>query len=437
MSENIGFSRGKCRSQLPKGGDRAVRSKISVANSVPLSGEDKKCMSYIHNGVGKQESECPKSSKSEITNSKNGNKFSGKIPQKDNPNVVHKIKWGDVEEDAAPHPENALGAGIKFGAIDDDNLVNLRENGNDHNAVSCRSSQNKMVATSASVNTVSHEMPLLTPKDQQFEDKCKEMDEIPVKDSEKLIMSEKIVDLDTSISNCKDIHAEEANPVNDNCLTVSIPSGEEDGMLVNLQTSMATPERGEPEISEVPRPVEGPSEPVQIDKHTELVLHDKSEPETSGESTLTASFADHGVPEDGTRNDNMSSTQNMATVGECQTGESKERFRQRLWCFLFENLNRAVDELYLLCELECDLEQMKEAILVLEEAASDFKDLNTRVEEFEKTKRSSSQFKDEVPITMKSDHRRPHALSWEVSMLTSFSYQFTYQLSILKLVYNH
>lgn len=118
----------------------------------------------------------------------------------------------------------------------------------------------------------------------------------------------------------------------------------------------------------------------------------------------------------------MSNTPNHRTLGECDTGESKERFRQRLWCFLFENLNRAVDELYLLCELECDLVEMKEAILVLEEAASDFKDLNARVEEFEDMKRASFQLNDGVPVTLKSDHRRPHALSWEVGMLISISH---------------
>lgn len=101
--------------------------------------------------------------------------------------------------------------------------------------------------------------------------------------------------------------------------------------------------------------------------------------------------------------------------GEIEAGESKERFRQRLWCFLFENLNRAVDELYLLCELECDKDQMKEAVLVLEEAASDFKDLNSRVLEFEKVKKSS----DNPPITMKSEQRRPHVLSWEVRRMTT------------------
>ncbi|CAI9111967.1 OLC1v1012323C1 [Oldenlandia corymbosa var. corymbosa] len=99
--------------------------------------------------------------------------------------------------------------------------------------------------------------------------------------------------------------------------------------------------------------------------------------------------------------------------------ESKERFRERLWCFLFENLNRAVDELYLLCELECDTDQMKEGILVLEEAASDFRELTSRVEEFERVKKSSSHVHDDTPLTIKSDHRRPHALSWEVRRMTT------------------
>ncbi|CAL9099151.1 unnamed protein product [Musa textilis] len=102
-----------------------------------------------------------------------------------------------------------------------------------------------------------------------------------------------------------------------------------------------------------------------------------------------------------------------------EPGESKERFRQRLWCFLFENLNRAVDELYLLCELECDMEQMDEAILVLEEATSDFRELKCRVGHFENTKASSQSSRDGNPIIVKADHRRPHALSWEVRRMTT------------------
>ncbi|KAF6140754.1 hypothetical protein GIB67_035181, partial [Kingdonia uniflora] len=77
-------------------------------------------------------------------------------------------------------------------------------------------------------------------------------------------------------------------------------------------------------------------------------------------------------------------------------------------------LRKAADELYLLCELECDLDQMKEAALVLEEARSDFRELRARVEGFENVKRLSSQPSvDEQSVNVNSDHRRPHALSWE------------------------
>lgn len=102
-----------------------------------------------------------------------------------------------------------------------------------------------------------------------------------------------------------------------------------------------------------------------------------------------------------------------------ESAESKERFRQRLWCFLFENLNRAVDELYLLCELECDMEQINESILVLDEAISDFQELKSRAEHFDNTKKSPSLPKEGMPMAVKADHRRPHALSWEVCVLTS------------------
>ncbi|KAJ4762897.1 S phase cyclin A-associated protein in the endoplasmic reticulum [Rhynchospora pubera] len=105
---------------------------------------------------------------------------------------------------------------------------------------------------------------------------------------------------------------------------------------------------------------------------------------------------------------------------EGEAGESKERFRQRLWCFLFENLNRAVDEMYLLCELECDMEQIDEAILVLEEAKSDFRELKCRIEGFDSTKKLPSGIpKDGMSMAVKADHQRPHALSWEVRRMTT------------------
>ncbi|KAL0421990.1 UNVERIFIED_CONTAM: hypothetical protein Slati_3221900 [Sesamum latifolium] len=60
-----------------------------------------------------------------------------------------------------------------------------------------------------------------------------------------------------------------------------------------------------------------------------------------------------------------------------------------------------------------------EASLVLEEAASDFRELKSRVEKFEKSKRSTSHGADGTPLIMQPDHRRPHALSWEVRRMTT------------------
>ncbi|CAH9095768.1 unnamed protein product [Cuscuta epithymum] len=144
-----------------------------------------------------------------------------------------------------------------------------------------------------------------------------------------------------------------------------------------------------------------------------------SESAVPEESLLETSNGDIGREGNTIIIDDFHQTQTIYGVDADGNDESKERFRQRLWCFLFENLNRAVDELYLLCELECDLAQTKEAILVLEEAASDFKELNSRVKEFENIKKTSSHLIDGTPLVMKSDHRRPHALSWEVRRMTT------------------
>lgn len=106
----------------------------------------------------------------------------------------------------------------------------------------------------------------------------------------------------------------------------------------------------------------------------------------------------------------------------CAAGEGKERFRQRLWCYLFENMNRAIDELYFLCELESDVEQIKEALLVLDEAGLDFKDLKARVEGFDRVNkgpglpRPASAASTSSSVSSKGDpqQRRPHAIAWEV-----------------------
>lgn len=85
-------------------------------------------------------------------------------------------------------------------------------------------------------------------------------------------------------------------------------------------------------------------------------------------------------------------------------------------------MNRAIDELYFLCELESDVEQIKEALLVLDEAGVDFKDLKARVDGFDRVNkgpglpRPASAASTNSSISTKGDlqQRRPHAIAWEV-----------------------
>ncbi|KAF5477104.1 hypothetical protein F2P56_003777 [Juglans regia] len=371
LNENNGNSRGKRRSQLPKaGGNNAVGSQSSVINSIPVLDEDKKGVLFLDKCVVQQDNESPNLLPLPVANLNGGTGDIEKTTQKDKPDVVHKIKWGDLEDDALLlHHENTDGA--------DADIC-----GNEVSEKNC----------------------------------------ISVEDAEVPIANDQKLDPDDEVSNCKDIHTEHVKSVNGDLSSTGFSCAEVVGIEFKLQAPDIIPDADDTDSSEIPVTSRG-SSAAAIDQNAELFPPKKSGSEISGDSTVTYPIEDQGAPSEDTIHDDSSSMQIGNSLGECQTGESKERFRQRLWCFLFENLNRAVDELYLLCELECDVEQMKEAILVLEEAASDFKELNARVEEFENVKRSSPQLIDGAPITLKSDHRRPHALSWEVRRMTTSTHK--------------
>ncbi|KAK6153463.1 hypothetical protein DH2020_013102 [Rehmannia glutinosa] len=292
-------------------------------------------------------------------------------------NVLPKIKWGDLDEGTLIHYGKAPGGGFKFGEIENHNLVSVKAEDTDEDQVLPKSHS-------------------LSPRTTSVEETAKEVNEVFIEDVKEQITSEKIVRQSTAISGF---------PENDDTYD---QSGKNIACTDNEEAEMTTSanllsESGCSDVSVVPL-IDSGSSMGTTTLCSDILLPENSEPGTSGEKDqeIKANY------------DDLVDAQNTDV-----TGESKERFRERLWCFLFENLNRAVDELYLLCELECDLEQMKEASLVLEEAASDFKELKCRVEKFEKMKRSSFHGADGSPMVMQSDHRRPHALSWEVRRMTT------------------
>ncbi|KAL1531696.1 hypothetical protein AAHA92_31807 [Salvia divinorum] len=311
-------------------------------------------------------------------------------------NVLPQIKWGDLDERTLKHYGKASGAEFEFGGVKNSNLVSVKVDGTAE-CLSCI----VPVDPDETKSVRDHCLPELhssSPRSISVEETDKEVNEVSSEDVKEQITSERIVSQSTSISgsNVEHEHVKLDNEVPYGS------SGENGDCRDNKEIERA-------------KSANVSAEPL-LDSATSRRTIDEAESE---ESILA-------VPIEGSRNekskansDGILDAQNADAVALADVGESKERFRERLWCFLFENLNRAVDELYLLCELECDLEQMKEASLVLEEAALDFRELNSRVETFEKSKRSSSHGADGSPLVLQSDHRRPHALSWEVRRMTT------------------
>ncbi|CAK9178230.1 unnamed protein product [Ilex paraguariensis] len=428
LNVRSGNSHVKCGRQPPKAsGDFVVQSLGRVSNSSSVSTEDRMDVQYLDKCVVSQDDECPSSPLSVAVNVKDADSRTGdheEYPQIKNPDVLSKIKLGDLDGGALVlHGGSTVGAKIKFGGFEVDNLFCGKAD-NSGTSISCMSSciePQELQATSAEADLVPQRA-----HNESFEENCKEVTAVSSEDVEVQITNENIVDPSGNTSSCGKTHPEPLEAVNDDAWGASSQSGEniiytaiEEAGMVELPAPAVISKAGDVVISELPS-MNGGSSTGVISQDSEVLLPEKSRTETLGESTMTSSVEYCEDQKTHTIIDTISKAQIMSAIGADDMGESKERFRQRLWCFLFENLNRAIDELYLLCELECDLEQTKEAILVLEEAASDFKELNSRVEEFEKVKRSSSQLIDGPPTTLKSEHRRPHALSWEVSLLASF-----------------
>lgn len=326
-------------------------------------------------------------------------------------NVLPKIKWGDLDEGTLKHYGKVCGA-----EVNNQNLVFLKVDG----AAECLPcivplgcDETKPVEDQCLPESNSS-----SPKTICVEEVTKEVNEVSVEDVKEQITSEKIVSQTTSISGSIVEH-KLLNP--DNEATYD-SSGEnvDKREIERIESANSLCKPIFSDVSVIPL-TDSASSSLKIDVHSEKLQLENYEP-GSEESTLAAQVEGSSNGKSKADSNGLLEAHNADAVNSDGTGESKERFRERLWCFLFENLNRAVDELYLLCELECDLEQMKEASLVLEEAALDFRELNSRVEKFEKLKRSSSHGVDGGPLVLQSDHRRPHALSWEVSFHAHLDY---------------
>ncbi|XAR50002.1 hypothetical protein NMG60_11004202 [Bertholletia excelsa] len=411
-----GNSEGKNGSQHSKAGEDFTMHRWSnSANSNSTSNEEKKAVHYLDKCVVSQNNDCPKSLLLRAAaNCENRVECVEEVPRKDKHDAFQKFKWGDLDDGAlALHLKNTVGTEIKFGDISSDQMTGRKAEDAtasiSNTSASADAGENKLLVQSVNADHV------LSVGD---EGSYKEVD-VSSEDVKTQVTNETIVYLKSDNSEHGETCHEQVISVNSDSLDIKNVSGSNANEMcgIVLELPEAVCEAGDSETLDVPV-VDGVSTTVAIPQDLDSLTSQQGEAARPQQS-IAASFNDTGFRHTTRILEDLPSAQILRGNGNGDLCESKERFRQRLWCFLFENLNRAVDELYLLCELECDLEQMQEAILVLEEAASDFKELNSRVEEFEKVKKSISPLTDGQPLVMKSDHCRPHALSWEVRRMTT------------------
>lgn len=476
---------GKHVSHHSKGGpNHSINGCGNSANSSSVSNQDENRVFLPHKLLVTQHGEdsgCSKLSPVLITNSNAKVGDTQKMLLKDKPDVP-KIKWGDLEDDLLIlHGENNSQVVKKFVGEGNNNLVDRMPENNCHFVSHVSSSsnlqENRLVASSVNVDISPDQTFPFTNKEDLHGKNSKDVSETSSQDVEVPSTDGRMV-VPNYPQNCKEKITENSKTTDDDfsCSThpsggdsvremkLNVPAGVSElhelkiseltvmstnSTIIPLDSELLLTGSAAPEISELPvgngnsgtvmipqdsellppekTNLEISTEPVTnshsttavIAKDNESLASEKYVPEISGEVAVTASVDDPQGPPDVALHNELFKVHRTGFLGECDTGESKERFRERLWCFLFENLNWAVDELYLLCELECDVGQMKEAILVLEEAASDFKELTRRVQEFENVKRSSPQSIDVK--CLKSEHHRPHAMSWEVRRMTTSS----------------
>ncbi|XP_052731018.1 uncharacterized protein LOC108343939 isoform X3 [Vigna angularis] len=377
----------------------------SVSSSLAESNE-KESTNCFNTGVVRHNAESQNSTALITVDSQGKHEEVRKLQQTDKPDLAQKIRWGDLEEGglAQPH-ENLIGVGIKFGSIGDDSLLSCRKNENIPEPCDSYHAQEKdLMVNAINGGSASDQIPLMRHEDEILGENGKDVKNVSLEHFNNQQMVEERI-------GPEDENNDEGNKTTTHGAVNNDSLSTKDAAEVTSHAHASSNNLvSDKKMCEVPEQNGSLSEAVTAHCTESQV------PEIVNDSVVSTEAGRVSLDRNG--ENVVSTSQNMGSLEEGDSNESKERFRQRLWCFLFENLNRSVDELYLLCELECDLEQMKEAILVLEESASDFRELITRVEEFEMVKKSS-QIMDGVPVILKSDHRRPHALSWEVRRMTT------------------
>ncbi|XP_005995698.1 S phase cyclin A-associated protein in the endoplasmic reticulum isoform X1 [Latimeria chalumnae] len=137
----------------------------------------------------------------------------------------------------------------------------------------------------------------------------------------------------------------------------------------------------------------------------------KSKPNTGGK--LKSQRAGHGSHRASKQSTTTENKMTISTAGDKNLEKSPTKARQprkvdlraRYWAFLFDNLRRAVDEIYVTCESDQSVVECKEVLMMLDNYVRDFKALIDWIQLQEKLEKTDAQ-------------NRPTSLAWEVRKMS-------------------
>ncbi|ELK18369.1 S phase cyclin A-associated protein in the endoplasmic reticulum [Pteropus alecto] len=140
-----------------------------------------------------------------------------------------------------------------------------------------------------------------------------------------------------------------------------------------------------------------------------LVFKGKSKCQTGGKSKRTI----QGTHKTTKQNTSVDCKITSSTTGEKHFDKSPTKtrhprkidLRARYWAFLFDNLRRAVDEIYVTCESDQSVVECKEVLMMLDNYVRDFKALIDWIQLQEKLEKTDAQ-------------SRPTSLAWEVKKMS-------------------
>ncbi|KAM4675206.1 S phase cyclin A-associated protein in the endoplasmic reticulum isoform 2-T2 [Discoglossus pictus] len=121
----------------------------------------------------------------------------------------------------------------------------------------------------------------------------------------------------------------------------------------------------------------------------------------------------HGTHKSSKQNNTLHCKINPSSTGDKSLDKSpvktrhprKVDLRARYWAFLFDNLRRAVDEIYVTCESDQSVVECKEVLMMLDNYVRDFKALIDWIQLQEKLEKTDAQ-------------SRPTSLAWEVKKMS-------------------